>query len=60
MALVVDSPAHLAALLCASCTHATIGVALEPVVDRPPRLFVTWELLEFPRGEPMAIDHYNR
>lgn len=47
------SPGHLNNLLCASCTHASIGVALEPVTDRPPRLFVVWEMLEFPQGEPM-------
>ncbi len=54
-ALVVDSPGHLRNLLCETCTHATIGVALEPVLDRPPRLFVTWELLEFPHGLPREI-----
>lgn len=51
-ALVVDSPGHLRNLLCETCTHATIGVALEPVLHRPPRLFVTWELMEFPHGPP--------
>lgn len=60
MDLVQGSPGHLAALLCAACTHASIGVALEPVLDRPPRLFVTWEVMEFPQGEPHAIDHFNR
>jgi hypothetical protein len=58
--LVRGSPAHLANLLCAKCTHASIGVALEPVIDRVPRLFVTWELLDFPQGPPREIDHYNR
>ncbi|MCB9780761.1 MAG: CAP domain-containing protein [Alphaproteobacteria bacterium] len=56
MALVVDSPAHRRTLLCETCTHATVGVALEPVLDRPPRLFVTWELLEFPKGPPVPND----
>lgn len=60
LALVEDSPAHLANLLCKTCTHASIGAALEPVLDRRPRLFVTWELLEFPHGPPRRIDHYNR
>jgi hypothetical protein len=59
-ALIEDSPAHLANLLCASCSHVTIGAALEPVLDRVPRLFVTWELLEFPQGPSREIDHYNR
>ena len=53
--LVVDSPGHLKNLLCEPCTHAAIGVALEPVLDRPPRLFVTWELLEFPNGPSQRI-----
>ncbi len=50
--IVTLSPGHLRNLLCEECTHQSIGVALEPVVDRPPRLFVVWELLEFPQGEP--------
>ena len=33
----------------------SIGVALEPVLDRPPRLFVTWELMEFPHGVPRRM-----
>jgi hypothetical protein len=49
------SPGHLANLLCEECTHASIGVALEPVTDRVPRLFVVWELLRFPEGPPQAI-----
>ena len=49
------SPGHLANLLCEECTHASIGVALEPVTDRTPRLFVVWELLRFPEGPPQAI-----
>lgn len=54
-ALVVDSPGHLRNLLCEACTHVSIGVALEPVLDRPPRLFVTWELMEFPHGVPRRM-----
>ena len=37
-----------------------IGATLEPVLDRVPRLFVTWELLEFQQGPPREIDDYNR
>ena len=60
LALVADSPGHLRNLLCEACTHASIGVALEPVLDRPPRLFVTWELLEFPQAPPQEIHHNNK
>lgn len=60
MSLVIDSPAHRRTLLCEACTHATIGVALEPVLDRAPRLFVTWELLEFPKGPPRPVDALER
>lgn len=60
MALVVDSPAHRKALLCEACTHATVGVALEPSLGRVPRLFVTWELLEFPKGPPRLLDSLDR
>ena len=60
MAMVALSPAHLKNLLCERCTHASIGASLEPVIDRIPRLFVTWELLAFPQGEPREIDDYNR
>ena len=60
LALVADSPGHLRNLLCEACTHAAIGVALEPTLGRRPRLFVTWELMEFPQGPPQAIDHYDR
>ncbi len=49
------SPGHLANLMCDTCTHASIGVALEPVTDRTPRIFVVWELLEFPHGPPVAV-----
>ena len=59
-ALVEGSPAHLANLLCEKCSHVSIGATLEPVLDRVPRLFVTWELLEFPQGPPREIDHYHR
>ena len=59
-ALVVGSPAHLANLLCAKCSHVSIGATLEPVLDRVPRVFVTWELLEFPQGPPKEIEDYNR
>lgn len=52
MDLIVDSPAHLRSLLCEECTHVSIGAALEPALDRTPRLFITWELLEFPQGQP--------
>ena len=60
LARVVDSPGHLRNLLCDTCTHAAIGAALEPVLDRAPRIFVTYELLAFPQGPPREIDHYNR
>lgn len=52
--LVTRSPGHLRNLLCEPCTHASIGVALEPEIDARPRLFVVWELLEFPSGIPEA------
>lgn len=60
MEMVALSPAHLQNLLCEECTHASIGASLEPVLDRIPRLFVTWELLRFPQGAPREIDDYNR
>jgi hypothetical protein len=41
------SPGHLQNLLCTDCSHAAIGAA-----SSPSRLFVTWELLDFPEGEP--------
>ena len=46
------SPGHLRNLLCESCSHLSVGVALEPVIARPPRLFVVLEVLEFPEGVP--------
>ncbi len=52
MDLVRSSPGHLRTLLCEPCTHASIGVVLEPTLDMRPRLFVVWELLEFPSGLP--------
>jgi hypothetical protein len=60
LSLVELSPAHLKNLLCETCSHVAIGAALEPVLDKIPRLFVTWELLEFPQGPPREIDHFNR
>lgn len=57
--LVWDSPGHRRQLLCEACTHAAIGVALEPALHRRPRLYVTWELLAFPQGPPSSID-FNR
>ena len=59
-ALVEGSPGHLRNLLCADCTHVSIGAALEPVLDRPPRIFVAVDLLSFPQGPPRRIDHHNR
>ena len=55
MDMVTLSPGHLANLLCEDCSHASIGVALEPVIDRVPRLFVVWEMLNFPHGSPKPI-----
>jgi uncharacterized protein YkwD len=60
LALAVDSPGHLQAFLCGDCTHMAIGAAIEPVLHTQPRLFVTWEMLSFPQGEPVEIDDYNR
>jgi hypothetical protein len=57
--LVELSPGHKANLLCEDCTHVAIGVALEPVLDRQPRLFVTWELLKFPNGPPVKKEPYD-
>jgi hypothetical protein len=47
---ILASPAHLANVLCRTCTHASIGV-----VSEPPRLFAVWEMLEFPDGEPVPV-----
>ena len=60
MSMAVDSPGHLKVMLCESCTHMAIGVALEPKLGGNPRLFVTWELLDFVQGEPQKIDRFNR
>lgn len=48
-----DSPGHRLNLLCAACTHLTIGAATEDTV--PARTFTVIELLEFPDGEPAPI-----
>lgn len=58
--LVALSPGHAANLLCEPCTHASVGVAIEPVLDRVPRLFVVWELLEFPNGPPRSTADWDR
>lgn len=58
--MVVDSPGHFKVLLCAACTHIAIGVALEPNLIGNPRLFVTWEVLEFMQGQPRIIEKLNR
>ncbi len=55
MHLVWASAGHRANLLCGDCTHVAIGVALEPVETEPARLYVTWEMLSFPQGEPRPI-----
>lgn len=47
------SPGHLANILCADCTHLSVGAAIEPATD--PRLFVVWEAMAFPQGEPEPI-----
>lgn len=57
--LAVLSPGHRKNLLCDSCTHVAIGATLEPAHDRVPRLFVTWELLEFPNGPPRQLQEYD-
>ena len=54
----VRGPAHLKNL-CERCTMHRRCVT-RAVLDRIPRLFVTWELLEFPQGPPREIDDYNR
>ncbi len=60
LALAKDSPGHFQVFLCETCTHMSVGVALEPTLRPNPRLYVTWEVLEFPRGEPQAIEKLNR
>ena len=54
--LAADSAGHLQSFLCETCTHVSIGAALEPTLDRMPRIFVTWEVLDFVEGEPKKID----
>lgn len=58
--VVRTSPAHLQTFLCRECTHISIGATIEPVLDRVPRLFVTWEMLNFPQGEPLRKDRFTR
>ena len=59
LTLAKDSPGHFQVFLCETCTHMSIGSALEPTFVNP-RLFVTWEVLEFPQGEPKRIEKLNR
>lgn len=59
-ALIELSPGHRRVLLCEDCTHVAIGAALEPTLDAVPRLFVVWELLSFPNGEPRSVDRTQR
>jgi len=58
--IVISSPAHLQTFLCVDCTHMAIGATIEPVLDRVPRLFVTWEMLYFPLGPSLRKDRYGR
>ena len=58
--MTIDSPGHFRVLLCETCTHISIGAALEPKLSGNPRIFVTWEVLEFPQGEPLLIEKLNR
>jgi hypothetical protein len=58
--LVWSSPGHRRNLLCEHCTHASIGVALEPAIGGPARLYVTWELLAFPAGVPVALPEHKQ
>ena len=55
--LAINSPGHLQVFLCNTCTHVSIGASVEPVIDGQPRLFFTWEVLEFPQGEPKKIEY---
>ena len=59
LTLAIDSPGHFQVFLCETCTHMSIGAALEPSFVNP-RLFVTWEVLEFPQGVPKRIEKLNR
>ena len=58
--MTIDSPGHFRVLLCKTCTHLSIGAALEPKLTGQPRVFVTWEVMEFPQGEPILIEKLNR
>jgi uncharacterized protein YkwD len=58
--VVISSPAHLQTFLCGDCTHISIGATIEPILDRVPRLFVTWEMLRFPQGESLRKDRFTR
>ncbi|MCB9741809.1 MAG: hypothetical protein H6740_04290 [Alphaproteobacteria bacterium] len=58
--LVWLSPGHRRTLLCEDCSHAAIGASLEPVIDHVPRLFVVWEMLSFPNGEPLPVERTQR
>jgi hypothetical protein len=50
---VLASPGHVLNLLCADCSHLSVGAVLEPGPD--PRVFVVWELLSMPGGVPQPI-----
>ncbi len=54
---VLASPGHRRNLLCTACTHVAIGGTLEP---GSPRLYLVWELLEFPEGPPQPIPNRPR
>ena len=58
--VVISSPAHIQTLLCSDCTHIAIGATIEPVLDRIPRLFVTWEMIRFPQGVSLRKDRFRR
>ena len=48
-----DSPGHRMNLLCATCTHLTVGAAVE--TTPPSRVLAVIEVMEFPQGEPAPI-----
>ena len=48
-----DSPGHRMNLLCSTCTHLTVGSAVENT--DPARVFAVIEVMEFPQGEPVPI-----
>ncbi len=58
--LAINSPGHLQVFLCEPCTHMSVGAAIEPTLGQQPRLFITWEVLEFTRGVPTKIERLNR